>query len=80
MYDKIISSTKISVEEYEEVIIRPKGNNTEKVLSYRDEGNVSAKIIVVDCISIYIDFMIIPDEHRCQSLCTRKRGEKCYSI
>lgn len=78
MYDKIISSTKISVEEHEEVIIRPKGNNIEKVLSYRDEGNVSEKLNIVIC--IFTDVMIILDEHCCQSLCTRKRREECYSI
>lgn len=46
MYDKIITNAKISTGECEEIIIRPTGANIEKWLSYRDEGNVSAKLIL----------------------------------
>lgn len=79
MYDKIVSNAKISIEEYEEVIIRPKGSNIEKVLSYRDEGNVSAKLLLLIVLAFPLTSFIL-DEYCCKSLCTRKRGEKCNSI
>lgn len=75
MYDKIICNAKISIEEYEEVIIRPKDTDIEKVLSYRDEGNVRAKLLHIIVLTSFI-----LDEYCHKSLCPRNRGEKCHSI